>query len=343
MTDGMHLKWDVVAHGREVMQLGCMAINSLRQLVPAGPEVLRNERDELRPELAHRAAATSVRAFHLDATCEMGRVLLLLGTEGPNSWKRAQVWFQDGSCALSLLANSFSEYVRLLMLHLGLPGWQYAYTEAGLDPTCRQWLRLMAPDRLAPSSSSSPRGKGAFSCGKGAFSCGGSGEGGGGEEMSASMLLGNGWGGGACAPPGGHKPQPAVTRWVHGPSPSHGETVSMLSLSSLQRQQEGAGGNLSAVSSGSRPSSACAAGGPRAAIALLSGGVGSTGGAGSSRPSCSRNSSSASTTSSSAASSGGGSTSGGGGGGAPRPTGGVRGRVARVRKMRNSSKDDDGE
>ena len=49
LTDGLKLRWDVVAHGREVMPLGCIAINSLAQLRPAGAAVLRNERDELRP------------------------------------------------------------------------------------------------------------------------------------------------------------------------------------------------------------------------------------------------------------------------------------------------------
>ena len=34
-------------------------------------------------------------------------------------------------------------------LHLGLPRWQYAYTEVGLDPIARQWARLVAPERLA--------------------------------------------------------------------------------------------------------------------------------------------------------------------------------------------------
>ena len=133
LTDGLKLRWDVVAHGREVMPLGCIAINSLAQLRPAGAAVLRNERDELRPELTERAAAPGVRAFTLDNTCETGRVLLLLGTEGPNAWKRAQIWFQDGSCALSLLATSFSEDVRLLVLHLGLPGWQYTAPRPDLN------------------------------------------------------------------------------------------------------------------------------------------------------------------------------------------------------------------
>ena len=146
MSDGLSICWDVVAHGREIVPLGSIAINSLLQLNPVEPGVLRDERGALRHELpAPAASASAVGAFDLDLTCETGRVLLVLGLEGP---RRAQVWFQDASCMLSRVSCTFSEYFRLLVLHLGLPRWQYAYTDTGLDPTCRQWLRLLAPDRL---------------------------------------------------------------------------------------------------------------------------------------------------------------------------------------------------
>ena len=234
-TDGMHLRWSVVGHGREVVPLGCLAVNCLERLVPVSERALRNERDELRPELPGHASS-SVRAFELDSTCEAGRVLLLLGVD--LGVRRAQVWFQDGSCALSRIALTFTDYFRLLVLHLGVPRWQYAYTEAGLDPTCRQWLRLMAPDRLAtPKARANEVGTD--------------------QEFGAAML-GSGWGGGS------HEPhtQPVRTAWVDSGPPTHAETLLLLSLSSLQQ--------TSAAHSVSRVSSA--AGAPRSAIALLSGG-----------------------------------------------------------------------
>lgn len=281
-TDGMVLRWDVVAHGRQVMPLGCMAINSLHHLVPVSQSVLRNERDELRTELPSHAA--SWHAFNLDASCETGRVLLLLGSDAPSSARRhAQVWFQDGSCALSLLASSFSEYVRLLMLHLGLPRWQYAYTEAGLDPTCRQWLRLMAPDRLVdPKSSSavvatdgwSTEGNGGGRGGGSSHSSSSSSLGSGTErDGAASILLGSAgalgvsWGGTMGAGLAPDDTHPVRTRWVGQSAPSHEEALSLLSLSSLQQQQHTGGAHSTA---NSRPSSA--AGAPRQAVALLSGG-----------------------------------------------------------------------
>mmetsp|Transcript_22225 Transcript_22225/g.24699 ORF Transcript_22225/g.24699 Transcript_22225/m.24699 type:complete len:112 (-) Transcript_22225:22-357(-) len=35
-----------------------------------------------------------------------------------------------------------------MIIHLGLPHWQYAFTEVGLDPQTLQWFRFLSPDRL---------------------------------------------------------------------------------------------------------------------------------------------------------------------------------------------------
>ena len=44
-------------------------------------------------------------------------------------------------------ANRYSR--RRGQVHLGIVGWQYAYTEIGLDPLTRQWMRLYCAERLA--------------------------------------------------------------------------------------------------------------------------------------------------------------------------------------------------
>jgi hypothetical protein len=47
------------------------------------------------------------------------------------------------------VANCFTDYFRLMIMHLGIPGWQYAFTKVGLDPQTLQWFRFLAPERLA--------------------------------------------------------------------------------------------------------------------------------------------------------------------------------------------------
>ena len=34
-------------------------------------------------------------------------------------------------------------------MHLGLPNWQYAFTQVGLDAQTLQWFRFLSPERLA--------------------------------------------------------------------------------------------------------------------------------------------------------------------------------------------------
>ncbi len=36
-----------------------------------------------------------------------------------------------------------------MIMHLGLPHWQYAFTQVGLDPQSLQWFRFLSPERLA--------------------------------------------------------------------------------------------------------------------------------------------------------------------------------------------------
>lgn len=72
-------------------------------------------------------------------------------TSAPGS-ERPEVWFQDLSCAWNYLAPRFSAYFRVMLHHLGLPSWQYAFTEAGLDPLTR--VRRRQP-RVFPRSTDS--------------------------------------------------------------------------------------------------------------------------------------------------------------------------------------------
>jgi tubulin polyglutamylase complex subunit 2 len=57
-----------------------------------------------------------------------------------------QVWYQDNSERWFFIANSFMDYFRLMVTHLGLPDWQSAYTDVGLDPTSRQWFNFLVPN-----------------------------------------------------------------------------------------------------------------------------------------------------------------------------------------------------
>lgn len=84
-----------------------------------------------RPRQASAVGATA-RGFELD-TANTAGIVALVYRPGASP----EVWFQDLSCNWNFVAASFTDYVRLMMHHLGLPSWQYAFTEAGLDPLTR--------------------------------------------------------------------------------------------------------------------------------------------------------------------------------------------------------------
>lgn len=68
--------------------------------------------------------------FDLDTICMDGRVALLYTSPSAPP----EVWYQDLSCTWYYVARSFSDYFRLLIMHLGLPHWQSSYTDTGMDP-----------------------------------------------------------------------------------------------------------------------------------------------------------------------------------------------------------------
>ena len=188
ISNGMQLTWEMEFRG-EVRPLGAMAINSLEDIKPlpldTWPVDDDGNDDELRagPTAAQSPGtdrAAPVRAFCLDAACSAGRVALVYGAVAPvgvgSDGRRAgtgrakrkgynspassssagngadacpQVWFQDLGCQWSFISATFSDYFRLMMMHLGLPHWHYAFTELGLDPVAKQWFRYLTPERLA--------------------------------------------------------------------------------------------------------------------------------------------------------------------------------------------------
>lgn len=65
-----------------------------------------------------------------------------------------EIWFLDRSLQWHYLADSFQNYYRLLIAHLGLPQWQTLFTEDGLPPFLYQWYYMLAPGRILIHDSS---------------------------------------------------------------------------------------------------------------------------------------------------------------------------------------------
>ena len=64
------------------------------------------------------------------------------------SYRDPEVWFQDKSSRWHFVCATFTQYVRLAVVHFGVLGWQMAFTPEGLSRETQQWMRLVCPERL---------------------------------------------------------------------------------------------------------------------------------------------------------------------------------------------------
>uniref|UniRef100_A0A8C9PR43 Tubulin polyglutamylase complex subunit 2 n=1 Tax=Spermophilus dauricus TaxID=99837 RepID=A0A8C9PR43_SPEDA len=56
-----------------------------------------------------------------------------------------EIWFLDRALYWHFLTDTFTAYYRLLITHLGLPQWQYAFTRYGISPQAKQWFSMYKP------------------------------------------------------------------------------------------------------------------------------------------------------------------------------------------------------
>lgn len=141
ISDGLLLQWKIRMN-LQTRPLGQMHFNSLNDISPfrLGSYVLRRLGDD-----PIDTTNEEITVFNLDKKVLNGRLgLVYRGHIG-----KPQIYFQDLSGDWFFIANSFTDYFRLMVMHLGLPNWQYAFTEVGLDTTSQQWFRFLSPERLA--------------------------------------------------------------------------------------------------------------------------------------------------------------------------------------------------
>jgi hypothetical protein len=58
------------------------------------------------------------------------------------------VWLIDCCGRYHYICSSFKQYLRLMVTHLGIRGWQAAFTPEGLPPLTQQWMNVFCKERL---------------------------------------------------------------------------------------------------------------------------------------------------------------------------------------------------
>lgn len=153
-TDGFTLTWSIKLDN-ECVPLGCMVINSVARLCPLLQQVslfsLPNapSLSDLDWEESERDSGTvdppapphfdsRSRIFELDSCGGNGKVCLVYKNCTPGVVaQQSEVWFLDRSLCWHFLTSTFTSYYRLMITHLGLPEWQYAFTPYGPSPQAK--------------------------------------------------------------------------------------------------------------------------------------------------------------------------------------------------------------
>lgn len=163
--NGLLLTWKVKVGACTVVNVGHMELNSLAAVTriggimggsqPGQPSLADLEDSDSDDEDQHPHFDQRSRIFELDPCQGHGKVVLVYKDTKPGlAAYNPEVWFLDRSLQWHFLADSFSAYYRLMIMHLGLPQWQYAFTDIGLSPEAKQWFNLYAPVRMEMDSNS---------------------------------------------------------------------------------------------------------------------------------------------------------------------------------------------
>ncbi|XP_074644589.1 tubulin polyglutamylase complex subunit 2-like [Tubulanus polymorphus] len=155
--DGLLVKWSTKVIDSKIA-LGRMEVNGILHLGRIGatlnsinkdaPSIVDVDRDDA-TDLARPRFDARSRLFELDPCEGHGKVALCYkNTKAGVPSSNPEIWFLDRSFEWHFLAESFSKYYRLMLIHLGLPQWQYVYTDIGLSNQSKQWYNLYTPIQL---------------------------------------------------------------------------------------------------------------------------------------------------------------------------------------------------
>ncbi|CAG5128826.1 unnamed protein product, partial [Candidula unifasciata] len=176
-TNGFHLTWSVKMENA-CIPVGVMHINSIGHLlrldnaVSEGTHVqpslwdldMEEQKDEKRVP-----SFVESKIFELDACDGFGKVCLVY-TRAPKDDSSSEsdnyitkIWFLDRSLRWHYICDTFLAYYRLMLMHLGLPHWQLAFTDIGLPPyakarmpTLASLLSMTAPSEVGEKAKASP-------------------------------------------------------------------------------------------------------------------------------------------------------------------------------------------
>jgi tubulin polyglutamylase complex subunit 2 len=148
LFNGMSLSWAVDV-GTTSVRIGEIQINKVESIV----EVEMNGQftkhyEDSGVELVPPDPLTTA-AFAISTTND-GIVAMLFRTKPINEIETTcEIWFQDSTTSnWHFICHTFTQYLRLSVLHLGIFGWHKIFTHEGITMSTRQWMGMFCRERL---------------------------------------------------------------------------------------------------------------------------------------------------------------------------------------------------
>uniref|UniRef100_A0A674J6Z7 Knr4/Smi1-like domain-containing protein n=1 Tax=Terrapene triunguis TaxID=2587831 RepID=A0A674J6Z7_9SAUR len=148
MSDGFHMTWSVKFDDNP-MPLGSMVINGISKLsrlggssayaLPNAPTLadLEDDMDEEDDLLRSLPTLIFYDSSHPSTSKQCYPFCTCSFVSIPVVTPDTEIWFLDRALYWHFLTDSFTAYYRLLITHLGLPQWQYAFTSYGVSPQAK--------------------------------------------------------------------------------------------------------------------------------------------------------------------------------------------------------------
>lgn len=178
-SNGFQMSWSVKLDTGP-LPVGRLHVNGIGQLVRLNPPSetvshvapsltdLDFDSDEETDFSGKPKFSGGFRMFELDPCENIGKVCLVYREPTSTSGElKSEIWFLDRALGWHYLADTFSDYFRIMIMHLGIPYWQYAFTDYGIPPQSKQWFYLYAPTRLEIDTNTPPDYQGMSSSGAG--------------------------------------------------------------------------------------------------------------------------------------------------------------------------------
>lgn len=158
--NGLSIQWKVNAGPNRLLTIGHISLNKLEEFIRIPVEGYFTSRKWLDYDIKIDDPRKCA-AFIIDSSCRLGDIVLLYSLDSnetvevsssPNILKKGysypSIWLVDLSQEWHFICLRFEDYLNLMFSHLGIIGWQEAFTSPGLSMTTKIWMNLFCKERL---------------------------------------------------------------------------------------------------------------------------------------------------------------------------------------------------